>query len=129
MAAIRLKSTEEILEQLRELIVRRRRRYIEKNRRPCPENCKLAEFKRDRVSGCSGCGSRNPEQCRDEALFLPAATTEKLYKEFSEDLRDPEVLLREHRDIGMLLWVLGAFDEEKPVEAVVKNAEVGKKKT
>jgi hypothetical protein len=122
-AAIRVKSKEEIVEQLKELIKRHRRKYFKKYLRPCPENCTQAEFTRNRVSGCTGCGSVNPEYCSRPERFVAIADKETLYKEFSHDLRDPEVLLREYRDLMILYWVLGAFDGDNPDVRVIEGAE------
>jgi hypothetical protein len=36
---------------------------------------------------------------------------QELYEEFKLRLRTPNVLLREHRDIAVLLWVLGEFEK------------------
>lgn len=46
---------------------------------------------------------------RNEAAPL---TKDELYTEFKWRLRDPQVLLREYKDIAVLLWVLGEFDRE-----------------
>jgi hypothetical protein len=118
LAAIEVKPKEEILERLTQLIQRHRRKYLNRFLRPCPENCKLAAFERNRVSGCTGCDSSNPESCRDESLYLPIAVKQQLYDEFSNMLQDPEILLREYRDIAMLLWVIGEFDTEPHAEIV-----------
>jgi hypothetical protein len=46
---------------------------------------------------------------RNEKSLL---TKDELYDEFKWRLRDPQVLLREYKDIAVLLWVLGEFDRE-----------------
>jgi hypothetical protein len=126
MAAIRVKSKEEIVEQLKELIKRHRRKYFKRHMRPCPENCKLGVLNRNRVTGCKGCGSRNPELCTSPTQFEPWADKDTLYQEFAAGLRDPEVVLREYRDLAILYWVLGAFDGDAPDEQVVQEAETRK---
>jgi hypothetical protein len=65
-----------------------------------------------RVVGCKGCGSRNPDQCLKDQRFVPLYTKEELYKQFRERIRNQEILLREYRDIAALLWAMGGFDEE-----------------
>jgi hypothetical protein len=126
LQGITLKSVEEIVAQLRELVHRHRRRYVRKNLRPCPDNCKSATLsRRHGVTGCSGCNSSNPEVCRREEKFVPLYTKEELIENFREDLRDRKILSHDYRDILTLLWVLGEFDEGKPVpEAVISSVEV-----
>lgn len=126
LAAIEVKPKEEIVERIQDLIKRHRRKYMNKLMRPCPENCKQAVFERNRVSGCSGCHSRNPESCNQSAYFVPVEDKQKLYEEFSDMLRNREVLMRDYRDIAVLLWVIGAFDEETPDERVVQGVETRK---
>ena len=123
MDSLRVKPKEEIVEQLREIIHRHRRRFIAKNMRPCPENCTKAEVTSRGVQGCPGCQSRNPEQCRDQGTFVAIATRDDLYHQFREMLRDPEVLRHDYRDIMTLLWVLGEFDGDEVPDSVMTNVE------
>lgn len=104
------------------MIHRYRRRWLKRNLRPCPNNCKLADMLGRRVVGCEGCGSRNPEQCLKDQKFEPLYTKEELYKQFRERIRNPEILLREYRDIAALLWAIGGFDEELD-ETVIAGVE------
>ena len=113
LSLVRLKTLEEILEAARETVRRHRRKFLQRNLRPCPDNCKGAEMLGHKVVGCSNCGSTNPEQCRKEGKFDPVFSKEELAQQFAESLRDPEVLLREYRDVTVFLWVLGAFDKQK----------------
>lgn len=121
---IRVKSAEEIVEQLREIIHRHRRRYLRKYTRACPTNCAYASLnsKRD-VTGCTRCNSSNPESCRAEAMFVPISTKEEIAEQFSQDIRDPNILSHDYRDVMTLLWVLGQFDGEAPQEQVIARAE------
>jgi len=121
--SLRVKTKEEIVEQLKEYIHRHRRRYISKNLRPCPVNCKLAPETRKGVQGCPGCHSTNPEQCREETQFQPLWTKEELAEQFRDDLRDPNVLRHDYRDIAVFLWVLGQFDTDEVSEVVMTNVE------
>jgi hypothetical protein len=48
---------------------------------------------------------------------FPDRPKEELYLEFHARMKNPEILLREYKDITTLLWVLGEFDrlnEETP---------------
>jgi hypothetical protein len=103
----------EIVGQLRELIHRHRRRYIRRFHRACPNNCVKAEFQGNRVSGCSGCHSTNPEQCHLPKAFVPVATKDELYKDFADDMHDIEVLRHDYRDLLVLMWVLGIDPEQR----------------
>ena len=93
---IHVKSKEEIVEQLKELIHRHRRSFLRKNLRPCPENCTKADVTARGVRGCPGCKSSNPEQCRDERVFVAIATKDEVYEQFRQDVRDPDVLRHDY---------------------------------
>ena|SRR5271166_2875700 len=108
---ILLKSVEEIIAKCQEVISRHRRKFIKRYLRPCPANCSYATVVgNDRVTGCTKCGSHNPEQCRRDLDFVAFNTKEELYKEFTALLRDPEALWQDYRDIFIFYWVLGVFD-------------------
>jgi hypothetical protein len=125
IAELSLRSKEEVVEQLRELIKRHRRRYIKRFMRPCPNNCQTAEVRRNRVIGCDGCGSSNPEQCTKESAFVPINTKEELAQDFAEDIHDLDVLRHDYRDLMILMWMLGIpLGENSAVEQVVSIAEV-----
>jgi hypothetical protein len=128
LTQITVKSKEEIVTQLSELIHRHRRRYIKKYMRPCPVNCQFASVVRKGVTGCGKCESSNPESCRQEAYFAPISTKDEVAEEFSLDIRDPKILQHDYRDILTLLWVLGQFDGETPREHVIANAEKRQRK-
>ncbi len=121
---IRVKSAEEIVTQLREIIHRHRRRYLRKYTRPCPMNCVHAiGSSKKGITGCTGCESTNPEQCRNEPMFVPVDTREEVFENFRHDLRDPNILRHEYRDVMTLLWVLGQFDGDEVDEQVIASAE------
>jgi hypothetical protein len=103
---------------------RHRRRFLKRNLRPCPENCQYADVTRRGVIGCHGCHSANPEVCHNERRFVPDMSKEELDLQFRQDLRDPEVLTRDYRDIMALLWVLGEFDGDEVPEAVIAEVEI-----
>jgi hypothetical protein len=124
MDGIRIKSAEEIVGQLAEIIHRHRRRYIRKYMRPCPVNCEFASESTKRgVTGCDRCGSTNPEQCRKETEFVSIETKEEVAERFKQDIRDPNILRHDFRDVMTLLWCLGQFDGEQPDEHVIAAAE------
>lgn len=81
-----------------------------------------------KVVGCGNCGSRNPEQCSKDSAFVPLFGKEELAQQFADQLRNPEVLLREYRDVTVFLWVLGAFDKQSKVidEKIVSDVEKAK---
>lgn len=120
-----LKPLEEIITAARETIHRHRRRFLQKNLRPCPDNCKGATMVGHKVSGCGNCGSLNPDVCLKDNKFDPLFTKEELAQQFADQLRNPEVLLREYRDITVFLWVLGAFDKQTKTldETIVEKVE------
>lgn len=78
-----------------------------------------------KVVGCTNCGSPNASTCIKEDRFVPLFTKEELAQQFADQLRDPEVLLREYRDVTVFLWVLGAFDKQKKTldEQIVERVE------
>lgn len=123
MKPIKLKSLDEIMERFQELVHRHRRRFLKRYLRPCPNNCKSAEMVGREVVGCKGCGSRNPEFCKNQNKFIPLNTKEELSEEFRTMLRDPQLLLREYRDLVVFLWVTGQFDSEEIPEHIIEKVE------
>src|SRR5271169_1804229 len=125
LSKIKLKALEEIITAARETIHRHRRRFLQRSLRPCPENCKGASMVGHKVVGCTSCGSPSADQCVKESKFVPLFTKEELAQQFADQLRNPEVLLREYRDVTVFLWVLGAFDKQtKQVdETIVEKVE------
>ena len=108
---IKLKSEEEITFRLRELVSRYRRRFLRRNLRPCPQNCRFAEVLGRKVVGCGRCGSHNPEFCKNPDSFVPMYSKHELAVEFRKMLNNPQILLQDYRDIVAFLFVLGQFDE------------------
>jgi hypothetical protein len=112
MDDIEVKSKDEIVAQLAEIIHRHRRRYLRKYTRPCPINCVYAtESNKKGVTGCKQCDSFNPEQCRVESAFVSISTKDEVIEQFRQDLRDPNILRHEYRDVMTLLWVLNSLND------------------
>jgi hypothetical protein len=130
LSKIKLKALEEIIAAARETIHRHRRKFLQRNLRPCPENCKGATMVGHKVVGCTNCGSPNTENCIKEEKFVPLFTKEELAQQFADQLRNPEVLLREYRDVTVFLWVLGAFDKQKKEidETIIEKVEQSENK-
>lgn len=125
LSKIRPKALEEIIAAARETIHRHRRRFLQRGLRPCPQNCKGASMLGHKVVGCTNCGSPNADTCLKESKFVPLFTKEELAKQFADQLRNPEILLREYRDVTVFLWVLGAFDKQNKIldETIVERVE------
>jgi hypothetical protein len=125
LSIVQLKNLEEIIAAARETIHRHRRRFLQRNLRPCPENCQGASMVGHKVVGCTNCGSPNTDSCIKEDKFVPLFTKEELAQQFADQLRNPDVLLREYRDITVFLWVLGAFDKQSKTldETIVEKVE------
>jgi hypothetical protein len=119
---LKLKSLEEIAANCREMIHRYRRRWLRANLRPCPKNCTAGLLVGKKVVGCEGCGSRNPDICADEKKFESLLSKEEAYEQFRERIRNPEILLRDYRDIAALLWAMGGFEEDLD-ETVIAGVE------
>jgi hypothetical protein len=125
LSKIQPKSLEEIIAAARETIHRHRRRFLQRNLRPCPQNCKGVSTLGREIVGCTNCGSPSGDRCIKEDKFVPVYTKEELAQQFAEQLRNPEILLREYRDVTVFLWVLGAFDKQKKTldEKIVERVE------
>ena len=80
-------------------------------------NCKHATVVGRKVTGCQGCGSHNPEFCKDPAKFAPLYSKEQLYEEFGRMLKDRDIMLREYRDLVAFFWILGEYDYTRPNQA------------
>ena len=78
-----------------------------------------------KVVGCTNCGSPKADACIKDSKFVPLFTKEELAQQFADQLRNPEILLREYRDVTVFLWVLGAFDKQKKTldETIVEKVE------
>lgn len=125
MKPIKLKSLDEVIARFRELVHRHRRRFLKKNLRPCPINCKLADVVGRDVVGCGQCGSHNPEFCKRHEQFVPLYSKEELSVQFRRALREPKTLLKDYRDLVVFLWVTGQFDSEEQVisEHIIQKVE------
>jgi|ERR1700739_955717 len=124
MKPIKLKSLEEVIARFRELVHRHRRRFLRRNLRPCPDNCKFAEVVGRNVVGCGQCGSQNPEFCKRQEQFEPLYSKEELIEQFKRAMRDPKLLLKEYRDLVVFMWVTGQYDAEAPVpEQIIEKVE------
>jgi hypothetical protein len=123
LSKIRLKALEEIVKAARETVHRHRRRFLQRGLRPCPQNCKGASTLGREVVGCTYCGSPSAGTCLREGKFVPLFSKDELAKQFADQLRNPEILLREYRDVTVFLWVLGAFDKQQVNEEVVAGME------
>ena|SRR5271165_843859 len=123
---MKVKSIDEILEKFGEVVRRHRRRYLQRNLRTCPLNCKFAELAGNKVVGCEGCDSHNPDRCYEESKFVPIMNKEELIKEFRDELRNPQILLRDYRDIVFFMWVLGVPIDKEVDEKVISKVENAK---
>jgi hypothetical protein len=125
ISKVKLKALEEIITAARETIHRHRRRFLQRNLRPCPENCKGASMLGREIIGCTSCGSSSGDKCIRDDKFVSVFTKEELAQQFADQLRNPEILLREYRDVTVFLWVLGAFDKQKKTldETIVERVE------
>jgi hypothetical protein len=120
MPEIRLKSVAEIQKRLRDLIHRHKKKFLKRNTEPCLGNCKGAlsivnpelashlDYNEDR---CTFCKSKDPDSCNNHSQFQARYTREELIEGFKEELKNPEILTREYRDIAIMLWVLNMFPE------------------
>lgn len=121
---MKLKSIEEVIAKFREVVHRHRRRYLQRNLRPCPFNCKAAEVGTGhKVLGCEGCGSTNPDRCYNADKFVPILSKEEVVEQFRNDLRNKEILLRDYRDVVFFMWVLGVPIDEKVDETILERVE------
>ena len=115
MAKVELKPIAEVKAKLREMIHRAGNRYVEASRVPKPENCAHAPKMGNKFMPCTTCGAKPGEGCKIESQFQPRYTFGELKQMFKERLENREWLLRNHRDIAMLLWVLNQLTpQEEP---------------
>jgi len=121
MADIKLKSQQEILKRLRDLIHRHKKRYLKKYLAPSVNNCRgslaylrpdLAEHLDYNEDRCTFCKCKDPGSCNDPELFKPRYTKDEIIEKFKEDIKDPQKLPRDFRDVAILMWVLGLFDTD-----------------
>ena len=112
---LELKSVTDVQAKLREMIHRAGERFVKGATLPKPENCAHAAKLGTKVQPCSTCGAKPGESCKIESQFEARYTFPELKQMFRELLEKREWLLRNHRDIAMLLWVLNQLDpQEEP---------------
>ena len=68
---------------------------------------------------CTKCGTQDPDHCSNHALFEPKKPRNEVIQDFSADIKNPQIMLREYRDIAALLWTLGQFDEDEEESPVI----------
>ena len=109
---IKMKTQEEILARLKELVQRSRKRYIKNHMKPKGSNCAYVIYDEELDSyRCTKCGTLDPDQCMNHELFSPKKTREEVVQEFAVDIKNPQILLRDYRAEAALLWTLGQFPE------------------
>jgi len=111
-----MKTSKEILASIRELTHRHWKRWL-KAQSKIVDVCKHA---RSPQSRCSNCNPIPGSPCAvPESFELVATEKLRLKESFSDDINNPAKLIRDYRDVAMLLWVLGLLDERDttiPVE-------------
>lgn len=110
MPKVVLKSIPEIKAKLREILHRAATRYVRAHLVPCPENCAHAPKLGNRVQPCRICGAASGEACKLESQFAARYTPVELKQMFQELAANREWLVRNLRDVSMLLWVLSQLD-------------------
>jgi hypothetical protein len=118
---VKIKSPSEILLRLKELVHRHRRRYLRRYLRPLPDNCKYSDVVGRRVVGCSVCNHNDLTTCKYPQKFKPVYSKDQLCKQFAEDIRNPQILLRDYRDLVVFFWIIGAFDKDNNLNEQVLN--------
>jgi hypothetical protein len=112
-----MKSEKEVVERLKDLLQRHRKRYIKAHLKPQGSNCAHKVWDEDKQEWfCGGCGSKNPEVCLNHTCFEPELTKDELVKAFREDICNTQRMLRDYRDIAFALWALGQFEPESDYE-------------
>ena len=63
--------------------------------------------------------------CKRPEKFVPLYSKEEVAEQFRQELRDPQVLLREYRDLVALMFVLNQFEEDETLvpEHIIQEAE------
>ena len=115
-----MKTKEEILERLRELIQRSRKRYIKNHTKPKGNNCAYVIYDEEADQyRCTRCGTTDPDRCLNQEMFKPKREREELVKDFAIEIKTPQIMLREYRDIAAILWCLGYFSQSGDPEPVI----------
>ena len=105
-----LKSIAEIKAKLRKLLHNAQRRFIEQHRAECPENCRHALTVGSKLQACPKCGALPGEPCRARLKFEQRFTYDEIVQLFRTRCQNKEWVVRELRDVAMLLWVLGQLE-------------------
>jgi hypothetical protein len=115
MPGLSLKSVTEIKAKLRDLLHRAGNKFIKDRLVPCPMNCTFAPKVGNKVQQCPQCKANPNEPCKLEPAFKPRYVVADLKDMFQDLLKNREWVLRTHRDVAMLLWVLGQLEpNEEP---------------
>lgn len=123
MPKVKVKSAQEIVTRLQELLQRDRKKYIVRHTKPKGENCKYRRWD-DTIQGWTcRCGTQDPDVCLCHSQFEPEFTRDQLVAQFKEDIHNPQRLLREYRAEATLLWVLGQFDNDETPSTTVIDAQ------
>lgn len=112
-----MKPLPEILERLKELLRRHRKRYLKNHLKPKGFSCSHVTTDENGETYCAGCGTRDPEICLNHSKYHSIYTREQLEQMFRDDIRNTQRMLRDYRDVATLLWVTGAFDSPENYEA------------
>ena len=108
----RVKTEVEMLKRLRELIQRSKKRYIKNHLKPRGTNCRFVVYDEDMETNvCTKCGTTDPDRCLNHSLFQPTFTRDQLAAKFGEDIKNPQILLRDFRAEAAIMWCLGMFGE------------------
>ena len=122
MTQIRMKTPVEVAERLRDLLQRSRKRYVRNRLKPKGQNCAHVIYDEALDTyRCTRCGTTDPDRCLNVTQFEPLRTKDELNEKFREDIKNPQILLREYRAEAALLWVLGQMPE--PEESNMKEEE------
>lgn len=115
--ALKLKPMGVVKAKLRDLVYRAGNKFIAEQVKPTPHNCQHAPRLGSKVMPCARCLAEPNTPCKNRKMFESRFSVDELRERFSELVANREWVLREHRDIAMLLWVLGQLDgEEDPAE-------------
>ena len=117
---MRVKSEAEIFQKLRDLVHKHRKKWFKRHLQPMPENCGGATLNPDgSVERCTFCQAAPGEPCARQTAFIPRYPKDTLHEQFRKDINSPQKLVRDYRDVAILLWVLGRLDGDTPVESKV----------
>lgn len=113
------KSVDEVRRRLRDLVHKHRKTYIKNNLSYHPSTCGLVGM--GLYPDCSGCDPRH-DMCKNKSKYDLYGGVDEIVAQFEADIKNPDKLLREYRDVALLLWVLGAFDSNQDTERHLDSA-------